>query len=221
MSTPKDKIKVLQRLVGANPDGILGNETLTKFQCKFNVPNKAIVAQFFANVWHETGGLTISKESLNYSSKRMMEIFGVGKHSAKITEAEAKYLTGKPYEFAERVYGIGNPPKAKELGNRSAGDGYKYIGRGSLQITGRYSYNELQKSGLIDGSDNVVSSPELVEDKYFWQSAINYFNKRNLWGLVSTISNEDTERLRRRVNGGLNGIQQVKEEVKRFYAMFK
>ena len=221
MSTPKEKIKTLQRLVGSTQDGILGNDTLTKFQCKFNVPNKAMVAHFFANVWHETGGLTISKESLNYSAKRMMQIFGVGKHSAKLTQAEANYLVGKPYEFAERVYGLGNTKKAQELGNTSKGDGYKYIGRGSLQITGKYSYKELQSSGLVASGDSVVDNPELVEDKYFWQSAINYFNKRGLWNLVSTISDADTEKVRRRVNGGLNGIFQVKQEVKRFYNMFK
>lgn len=56
MSTPQEKIKILQRLVGANLDGISWNETLTKFQCKYDLPNKAIVAQFFANIWHEIGG---------------------------------------------------------------------------------------------------------------------------------------------------------------------
>ena len=221
MSTPQDKIKTLQQLVGAKEDSIIGNETLTKFQCKYNLPNKAIVAQFFANIWHETGGLKVCKESLNYSSKRMLEIFGKGKHSAKLTPQEANYLVGKPYEFAERVYGLGNPTKAKDLGNKNVGDGFKYIGRGSLQITGRYSYNELQNSGLIEDGDNVLNNPELVEDKYFWQSAINYFNKRGLWTLVSSISDADTEKLRKRVNGGLNGIAEVKAQVKRFYAMFK
>lgn len=221
MSNKIERIKILQRMVGANDDGIIGNETLTKFKNKYNVPSKSMVAQFFANVDHETGGFTIGEESLSYSSKRIMDIFGVDKHSAKVTQLEASILSGKPYELAERVYGIGNKTKSKELGNTSIGDGWKYRGRGALQITGKYSYNELQKSGLIDLGDDVVENPDLVSGKYFWSSAINYFNKRKLWNLVSSINDDDTERLRRRVNGGLNGIREIKSKVKVYFNMFK
>lgn len=221
MSTAKQRIKEIQALVGAYPDGLMGNETLSKFQCRYNVPNKAMVAMFFGNVYHETGGFTISEENLNYSPTRMMAIFGVGKHSAKITSAESYKLSGKPYELAERVYGLGNPAKAKELGNTLVGDGYKYRGRGSLQITGKYAYQELQNSGLIKPGDNVVINPELVATKYYWESAINFFNKRNLWNLVSSVSNSDIQKLRRRVNGGLNGIEEVTKMVKHYYSLFR
>lgn len=222
MSTAKEKIKELQRYVGANDDGLLGNETLTKLKSKVNAPSKSIVAQFMANVYHESGKFTITTEDLkNYTPKRIVDIFGVDNHSANVTPAEALTLSGNAYALAERVYGLGNPKKSKELGNVAVGDGFKYRGRGFLQITGKYSYQELQNSGLVDKGDDVVKNPELVATKYYWISAINFFNKRKLWGLVNSISDADTEKLRRRVNGGLNGIKEVKEKVKYYYSLFK
>src|SRR5438552_9106298 len=93
-----------------------------------------------AQVLHESGGCTILVEKFRYSVPRILEIFGVGKHSAAITPSEAAKLAGKPTELAERVYGLGNPKKAMELGNIDPGDGAKFIGRGLIQLTGRGSY---------------------------------------------------------------------------------
>src|SRR5262249_50685559 len=85
-------------------------------------------------------------------------IFGVGKHSAAVTEEEAAELAHKPAAIAERVYGLGNPKKAKELGNTSAGDGFRYRGGGLLQTTGRGSYCEIGKTCGVD----FETHPELL-----------------------------------------------------------
>lgn len=103
-----------------------------------NTPRR--LAHFIAQFGAETGGGSILYENMNYTAERMMVIFGAN-HSAKIvTRAEADALAHNPQKLAERVYGLGNPRKARELGNTKPGDGYKYRGSGILQTTGGYNF---------------------------------------------------------------------------------
>ena len=81
-----------------------------------NTPQR--MAHFLAQAMQETGAFTVLRENMNYSAPRLFEIFGVGHHSAKITKAEALILEHHPETIAERVYGLGNPKKAKELATR-------------------------------------------------------------------------------------------------------
>lgn len=107
------------------------------------------LAHFLAQCLHETGGLSIEWESGMYSALRLQEIFGVGRHSAAVTASEAIALAYNGPAIFERVYGLGNPSKAKELGNTKPGDGYRYRGGGIMQTTGRYNYRTLgQKCGV-------------------------------------------------------------------------
>ena len=80
-------------------------------QHEINTPNR--LAHFLAQMMHECGGLRIDWEDMDYSASRLLEIFGVGKHSAAVTEEEALQLAHKPAAIAERVYGLGNPKKAR------------------------------------------------------------------------------------------------------------
>jgi putative chitinase len=93
------------------------------------------LAHFLAQVLHETGGLTLDRENMNYGAPRLCEVFGVGQHSAGITPAEAEALAHNPQAIAERVYGLGNPRKAQELGNIQPEDGFRY--RGGADRCGR------------------------------------------------------------------------------------
>ena len=107
---------------------------------QYGVTTARRLAHFIAQFGAETGGGSILYENMNYTAERMMVIFGA-KHSAKIvTRAEANALAHNPEKLAERVYGLGNPRKAKELGNTKPGDGYKYRGSGILQTTGGYNF---------------------------------------------------------------------------------
>ena len=90
------------------------------------------LTHFLAQVSTETGGLGRVVESLRYSAKRIVEVFGPNVHSARISPAEARELAGNEYALGERVYGLGNPKKAAALGNVQPGDGFAYRGRGYL-----------------------------------------------------------------------------------------
>lgn len=93
----------------------------------------------------ETGGLTILWESGAYSAEALLNTFGAHRHSAGITPAEAKKLARNGPAIFERVYGLGNPRKAKELGNTEPGDGWRFRGLGLNQMTGRWMHTEAAK----------------------------------------------------------------------------
>jgi putative chitinase len=124
------------------------------------------IAHLMAQASHECGAGTIVREDMSYSAPRIVEIFGYDKvkkrwvHSARVTDAEAEQLAHRPEDLAERVYGLGNPKKAKELGNTEPGDGYRFRGNGILQMTGRGAHRRI---GKMTGFD-LENQPELLED---------------------------------------------------------
>src|SRR5262245_33117919 len=121
-------------------------------QHEITTPNR--LAHFLAQVLHESGGLTIEHESMKYSAPRLMEIFGVGRHSAAVAPAEAERLAYDERAIAERVYGLGNPRKALELGNKEEGDGFRYRGCGLMQTTGRSNFRLMGRSCGVDFEHN-------------------------------------------------------------------
>jgi putative chitinase len=160
------------------------------------------LAHFMAQVLHESGGCTVLVESFRYKVPRMLEIFGVGNHSAAITPAEAETLAGKPSELAERVYGLGNPKKAKELGNVDPGDGGKFIGRGLMQVTGRAAY---AKFGKVLGVD-LVANPDLAADPRFMLSiAAAEWNEK---GCNAFADADDIVKVTKAINGGRIGLKE-------------
>lgn len=158
------------------------------------------MAHFLAQALHETGGFTILRESMNYSASRLMEIFGVNRHSAAVTAAEAAQLAGRQEAIAERVYGLGNPRKARELGNTQPGDGFRYRGNGVLQTTGRGNH---QRMGAACGID-FENTPELVVDP---QHALKpALQEWTLGNLNAAADKNDIRTITRRINGGLIGL---------------
>ena len=125
-------------------------------QHEINTPNR--LAHFLAQVLHESGGLTIEWESMNYRAERLVEVFGRGVHSACITPQEAQKIAQNECAIAERVYGRGNPAKARELGNLQPNDGFQYRGGGLMQTTGRANYRRM---GEMCGV-NFEQAPELI-----------------------------------------------------------
>jgi putative chitinase len=158
------------------------------------------MAHFLAQALHETGGFRILRENMNYSRSRLVEIFGVGRHSAAVTAAEAEVLAGRPEAIAERVYGLGNPRKARELGNTSAGDGFRYRGNGVLQTTGCGNHRRMGDACGVDFEGN----PELVTDPaHALKPALSEWTQH---GLNDFADSNDIRTITRRINGGFNGL---------------
>lgn len=158
------------------------------------------LAHFFAQALLETGGFTVRRESMNYSAPRLMEIFGVHRHSAAITEAEAATLAHDEKRIAERVYGLGNPSKAKELGNSRAGDGFLYRGNGVLQMTGRGAHRKIGAACGVDFENN----PDLATAaEHALQPAVEEWTQS---GLNDFADRDDIRTITLRINGGFNGF---------------
>lgn len=167
-----------------------------------NITTPLRMAHFLAQALHETGAFTILRENMNYSAQRMLEIFGVNRHSAAITDAEAAQLAGHPEAIAERVYGLGNPRKANDLGNTQPGDGFRYRGNGVLQTTGRGNHKRLGATCGVDFENNpdLVTTPEhaLKPAIFEWtENDLNSFADKN-----------DIRTITLRINGGFNGFNE-------------
>ncbi len=200
----------------ARPDyvkvlGEQGDDVLTKFAINRS-PRR--FCHFMAQVGHECGGFTIVEESGAYSAKGIMNIFGVGRHSAAVTDAEARKIAALPVPertkvLFERVYGPERSPrKARDLGNTKPGDGYRYRGRGFLQITGRSAYREMGKKIGID----LEAEPERAGDPIgALMTAAAFWDSRKL----NTYADQNNiEIITKRINGGHNGLADRKAKYK-------
>lgn len=158
------------------------------------------LAHFLAQICHESGGMSIEWESGAYSAERLLEIFGEGNHSAGVTATEAHRLAKNGPAIFERVYGLGNPKKARELGNTNAGDGWKYRGGGLMQTTGRSNYRRMGiKCGVdFEGRPDLVLSAE-----HALKPALAEWTEGNLNEKADV---DDLRGITRRINGGLNGL---------------
>jgi predicted chitinase len=154
------------------------------------------LAHFFSQVLHESGSMRFDMENLNYSAKALRAVFG--KYFK--TQREAEAYAREPEKIANRVY-------ANRMGNRNeeSGDGWKYRGRGLIQLTGRSNYRAFAK---WIGDDGLLDDPDRVATEYAVHSAVFYWDRHKLNGIADR---DDVERLTRRINGGLNGIAHRRE----------
>lgn len=164
------------------------------------------LAHFFAQIDHESAGGKHLVENLNYSKDGLLKIFMRDfdtNKDRKLSENEikvAEMLARKPEQIANFVYARQNGN-----GNVNSGDGWRYRGRGYIQITGRENYSELSKDTGVD----FVSNPDLLENEAnAMVSACWFWNDK---GLNKHADNDDIIKVTRIINGGLNGIDHRKE----------
>lgn len=173
----------------ANADRYL--DALNAALALHGIDSEARIAHFLAQVMHESGGLRLTQENLSYSAEGLRKTF----RKYFRTDAEAQAYARQPERIGSRVYGgrMGNGPE-------STGDGYRYRGRGLIQLTGKANYR-----GFSDwvGAD-VVANPDWVAERYAVQSAVYFWDKNDLNALADI---DDLSAITRRINGGLNGYE--------------
>jgi putative chitinase len=199
-------LKEFQKKIGAVPDDVFGKETMVKTASYYKL-SKEQVSHFFAQVSHETGGFSLFTENLNYSADGLIKIF----KKYFPTRILANGYARQPEKIANRVYAnrMGNGPE-------TSGDGYKYRGRGALQLTGKSNY--VSFSRYVE-NPNIVSSPDLVATMYAFESALYFFEKNKLWSLCNYVSDDSVLALTKRINGGTNGLSHRLELTKKYYAI--
>lgn len=192
------------KLKGIIPEQVY-NE-LPQVITKFNITNNLRLAHFLSQAAHESGGFKWIKENLNYSADGLKKIFP-RYFPTNLNESYAR----KPEKIASRVY-------ANRMGNgdENSGDGYKYRGRGYIQLTGKSNYKLF--SDFI--KEDCIKNPELVATKYALASAAFYFDKNKLWEICDKGSDEKTIiAVTRRVNGGTIGLEDRKLYFNKFWKL--
>ena len=193
----------LSKLKGHVPDAVIAQlpDTIAKFE--LNTPLR--LAHFLAQAGHESGGFKALNENLNYSAKGLLGIF----KKYFPTQVLAEQYQRKPEKIANRVYGgrMGNGPEA-------TGDGYKYRGRGYIQLTGKDNYTAFGKSI----NENIAANPDLVATKYPLMSAAWFFYKNNLHKLADGGATDAVvTSITKRVNGGTIGLADRIKHFKEYY----
>lgn len=194
----------LQQKIGVMADGAFGPGTFKKAAAFYKLsPNRA--AHFFAQTAHESGGFKAFSENLNYGAKGLRGIF----RKYFPTDALARSYERQPQKIANRVY-------ANRMGNgdEASGDGWKYRGRGALQLTGKSNYQAF--SDYI-GRPDVMTNPDLVAGELCFESALWFFDKNKLWGICDQgINDAAILALTKRINGGTHGLDDRKAKTKKY-----
>ena len=154
------------------------------------------LAHFFAQVLHESGCMRFDMENLNYSSDALRKVFG----KYFTTKEEADAYARNPEQIANRVYAhrMGN-------GDERSGDGWKYRGRGLIQLTGRSNYKAFAE---WVGDARVMDEPDLVSSEYAVHSAVFFWVTHDLNNLADK---DDVVGVTTRINGGVNGLAHRRE----------
>jgi predicted chitinase len=160
-------------------------------------------AMLMAQVDHESGGFTKTKENLNYRSGRLMEVSKTARDKGK-PAVDAAVAQGED-AVAELIYG-------GRMGNVEKGDGAKYRGRGLIQLTGRANYEAAGKDLGLD----LINHPELAETPENAAKTAMWYWKKNKLGDVAKSGN--VEAVTRKINNGTNGLADRKEKRDRYLA---
>ena len=170
-------------------------DAMIKYLPEHGINDVETVAGFIAQCQHESADFTVLSENLNYSAKGLRKVF----RKYFTTDALAKAYAHKPVDIANKVY-------ANRLGNGSekSGDGWKFRGRGILQITGKNNYAECSK--ILFNDTSLVQNPDaLLTPTNAILSACWFWDARNI---NKTCVNRDIKNMTLLVNGGLNGIEE-------------
>jgi len=203
-------LKSLQQKIGVTADGLFGPGTLKAAMAYYKMtPERA--AHFFAQTAHESGGFKVFSENLNYSADGLNKIFPkYFKNAGRDATAYAR----NPEKIANVVY-------ASRMGNgdTASGDGWKYRGRGAVQLTGKSNY---QNFANHMNDQSIMTNPDVVATDLSFESAMFFFDRNKLWDIADKGVNKDTILLMtKRINGGTHGLADREEKTLKYYSWVK
>jgi putative chitinase len=194
----------LEKLKGHIPDSVIAQ--IPDTAQKFNITTPLRLAHFLAQCGHESGGFKHIQENLNYSADGLKKIFPKY-FLGNLAESYAR----NPEKIASKVYGgrMGN-------GDETTKEGYKFRGRGYIQLTGKQNYTNFAK---FIGEDT-VANPDLVANKYPLASAAFFFDSNKLWAICDKGADDSTvTAVTKRVNGGVIGLSDRIKHFKEYYSL--
>jgi putative chitinase len=196
----------LEKLKGHIPESVIAQ--IPDTAAKFGITNTLRLAHFLAQCGHESGGFKAVTENLNYSADGLKKIFPKY-FPGTIAEGYAR----NPEKIASKVY-------ASRMGNgdEASKEGFKFRGRGYIQLTGKSNYTNFAK---FIGEDT-VANPDLVATKYPLASAAFFFNSNGLWSICDKGADDATvTAVTKRVNGGTIGLADRIKHFKEYYNLLK
>ena len=196
----------IDNLKGVVPDSII--EQINQYGGLFGINTPLRLAHFLAQCAHESGGFKFKYENLNYSESGLLKVF-----SKYFTLTTAKTYARQPEKIGSRVYAnrMGNGPESSQ-------EGFKYRGRGYIQLTGKENYTKF--SDFVN--EDCVVNPDLVAEKYPLASAMFFFTVNNLWVICDKGTRTDViTAVTKRVNGGVNGLADRINYFNKFYTLLK
>jgi putative chitinase len=196
----------LEKLKGHIPDAVIAQ--IPETAKKFNITNNLRLAHFLSQCGHESGNFKAVSENLNYSADGLKKIFGKY-FPGNLNESYAR----QPEKIAARVY-------ASRMGNgdEASKEGFKFRGRGYIQLTGKANYTNFTK---FIGED-CVTNPDLVATKYPLASAAFFFDSNKLWAICDKGADDATvTAVTKRVNGGTIGLPDRIKHFKEYYNLLK
>jgi len=193
----------LEKLKGHIPDSVISQIPDTAARFELNTPLR--LAHFLAQCGHESGGFRVVNENLNYSAKGLMGIF----KKYFPTQSLAEQYQRKPEAIASKVYGgrMGNGPESTK-------EGFKFRGRGYIQLTGKDNYTAFGKAI----NEDLTANPDKVATHYPLLSAAWFFTKNGLHKIADQGATDAVvTQVTKRVNGGTIGLADRIKHFKEYY----
>lgn len=207
VSIPSSAFK-LEKLKGHIPDAVIAQ--IPDTAAKFNITNTLRLAHFLAQCGHESGGFRAVQENLNYSADGLNKIFP---KYFKNAGRDAAQFARNPEKIANVVYA-----NRMANGDTASGDGWRFRGRGYIQLTGKGNYTKFDK--MV--TESILEQPDLVATKYPLMSAAFFFDSNGLWSICDRgTTDEIITAVTKRVNGGTIGLADRIKHFKEYYNLLK
>lgn len=168
-------------------------EALVEALPQYNINTVERVAAFIAQCAHESGGFSVLEENLNYKAATLSKLW-----PQRFPPGVAEQYAGRPEMIANKTYGgrMGNGPE-------ESGEGYKFRGRGILQLTGKDNYKACSQTLFQDNT--LLDDPDLLLDPYYAIHSACWFWNKNKLNQFADVG--DLTTLTKRINGGTIGLE--------------